>query len=420
MPPEQTEGRFMGETSRSAISYARLMIGALFLWLLLLSSSQAQGRMPVTVVVARQNAVTEWLPVVGSLAVREEIQVYPSIQGQAIEQILVEVGQQVEGGQALAILDTTDARMLLDKNSVSIRRAKAAVAVETSRLDVALVTEAETRRVLERSRALQPKGAVSQQVLDEHQNAHARAMAELGLARQSLALAEADAELVARERKEIERTIERSTVRAPDAGLVLSRTARIGTMSSSSSVPLFVIAKDGVVEFVAQVTETGFVRLRQGMHAQITMPGHGISLRGTVRLSDAQLDPATRSGEVHVELDERAKLVPGVFARGRINISSRQNILLPGSAVKSASGTSTVFVVNDGVVDERQVTLGSRRDGFVEIVEGVSDGETVVLKAGAFLKAQEKVQPVIATLNWPSVDHLATSSTVMGGEEVAQ
>lgn len=410
----------MGEASRSAISCARLTFGALFFWFLLLSPSQAQDRMPVTVVVARQGAVTEWLPVVGSLAAREEIQVYSSIQGQAIEQILVEAGQQVEKGQALAILDTTDARLLLDKNSVSILRAKAAVAVEASRLDVAMVTEAETRRTLERSRALQPKGAVSQQVLDEHQNAHARAAAELGLARQSLALAEADAELVARERKEIERTIERSTVRAPEAGLVLSRSARIGAMSSGSAVPLFVIAKDGVVEFVAQVTETSFVRLRQGMPSQIIVPGRDNPVGGMVRLSAAQLDAATRSGEVHVELDEREGLLPGVFARGSINTSSRRNILLPGSAVKSASGTSTVFVVKDGVVDERQVTLGSRQDGFVEIMNGVSDGEMVVLKAGGFLKAQEKVQPIIATSDWPRVDQLATSSTAISGEAVAR
>lgn len=409
----------MGETSHSAVSHVRFVIGVLFSWLLFLSPSHAQDRMPVTVVVARQSAVTEWVPVVGSLAAKEEIQVYPLIQGRAIEQIQVEVGQSVEKGQVLAVLDTTDARMLLDKNSVSILRAKAALAVEASRLDVAMVTEAEARRTLERSRALQPKGAVSLQVLDEHQNAHARAEAELALARQSLALAEADAELVARERKEIEHTIERSMVRAPDAGLILSRSARIGTMSSSSGVPLFVIAKDAVVEFVAQVTETSFVRLREGMRAQITVPGRDIPVSGTLRLSAAQLDPATRSGEVHVALDTEEKLTPGVFARGSINTSSRQNILLPGTAVKNGSGTSTVFVVKDGVVDERQVTLGSRQNGLVEIVEGVSDGEMVVLKAGGFLKAQEKVQPVIATSSRPSVDHLA-SFTAMDGEGVAQ
>ncbi|OHV77253.1 efflux RND transporter periplasmic adaptor subunit [Rhizobium sp. LCM 4573] len=363
--------------------------------------------MPVTVVVARQTDVTERLPVVGSLAAREEVQVYSSVQGQAIEQILVEVGQHVAKGEALAVLDMTVARMLLDKNSVSIMRAKTAVSVEASRLDVALVSEAEARKILERSRALQPKGAVSQQVLDEHQNAHARAVAELGLARQSLALAEADAELVARERKEIELTIERSTVRAPEAGLVLKRTARIGAMTSGSADPLFVIARDAVMEFVAQVTETSFVRLQEGMRAVVTLPGRDRPIGGTLRLSAAQLDPATRSGEVRIELDDDQGLRPGVFARGSINASSRNNILLPGSAVKTSSGQNSVFIVKDGVVGVRKVTVGARQDGFVEIVGGVSDGEMIVLKSGGFLKTQERVRPVITASDRPLAGNMA-------------
>lgn len=368
--------------------------------------------MPVTVVVARQGAVTEQVPVVGSLAAREEVQVHPLIQGRAIEHILVEVGQKVDKGQPLAMLDTTDARLLLDKNSVSILRATAAIQVEESRLDVAKVSEAEARKMLERSRALQPKGAVSQQVLDQHENAHARAVAELGLARQSLRLAEADAQLIARERDEIEVTIERSTVRAPGAGLVLRRTARVGAITSDSGDPLFVLAEDAAIEFVAQVTETSFVRLAEGMHATITLPGYEGPLGGIVRLNAAELDPATRSGEVRIELDDVDGLKPGVFARGSINALARRNILLPGSAVKTASGASNVFVVKDGVVDLRQVNVGVRQDGFVEILDGLRDGEMVVLKSGGFLKAEEKVRPVIAASDRPAADHLAASFTI--------
>lgn len=395
----------------------RPIAGALVAWLALgpLAVS-AQEQMPVTVVVARQEAVTERIPVVGSLAAREEIEVHPLIQQRAIEQILVETGQHVEKGEPLAVLDTTDARMLLDKNSVSILRAKAAVSVEASRLDVAMVTEAEARKTLQRSRALEAKGVVSQQLLDEHENAHARAVAQLGLARQSLQLSEADAEIIARERKEIELTIERSTVKAPDAGLVLRRIARIGAMTATSSTPLFVIARDAVIEFVAQVTETSFVRLREGMRAEIALPGFEHPLGGTVRLNAAQLDPATRSGEVRIELDEMAGLRPGIFARGSILATARRNILLPGTAVKTGSGASSVFVVTDGMVDLRRVVVGVRQDGLVEIIEGVTDGEMIVLKSGSFLKADEKVQPVIVSLDRPSPNHLAGSFPAQGAE----
>ncbi|SFB32758.1 RND family efflux transporter, MFP subunit [Rhizobium sp. NFR07] len=402
----------MGGLSLSVLSPARIvavlfLASAALLWLVPLSASHAKEQMPVTVVVARQGAVTEKIPVVGSLAAREEVDVHPLVQGQAIEKILAEVGQSVQKGQPLAIIDTTEAVMLLDKNAISILRARAAMQVEMSRLDVASVAETQARRVLERSRALQPRGAVSQQVLDEHENAHARALAELGLARQSVALAEADMELVARERREIELTIERSTVRAPEAGLVLRRTARIGAMTSGSAAPLFVIARDAVVEFVAQVTETSFLRLGEGMRAEINLFGYEGSLGGTVRLNAAGLDAATRSGEVRVELDETSGLKPGAFARGTINASARRNILLPGSAVKTAGGRSNILVVRDGVIDLRQVTTGARQDGLVEIVDGVSDGEMVVLKSGGFLKAEDRVRPLVAASGRPAEDHLA-------------
>lgn len=399
----------MGGISRSLFSSLRTVIGALSLWLAFVPAAQSDEQMRVTVVVARPDDIIERAPVVGSLIAREEIEVHPLVQARAIEHILVEIGQRVEKGQPLAVLDTTEAVMLLGKNEVSLLRARAAVEVEASKLEVAAVTEAETRKNLERSRALQPKGAVSQQVLDQHQNTHARALAELDVARQSLQLAEADAELIVRERREIELTIERSTVKAPDAGLVLKRSARIGAMTSSSASPLFVIAKNAAIEFVAQVTETSFMQLEEGMRAEISLSGHDRPLSGTLRLNAAELDPTTRSGEVRIELDETAGLKPGAFARGSIYASARRNILLPGSAVKTASGASTVLVVKEGVVDVRPVTVGARQDGLVEIVDGVSDGEMVVLKSGSFLKADEKVRPVIATSVQPSASNLAAA-----------
>ncbi len=353
--------------------------------------------MPVTAVVARQEAITERIEVVGTLAAREEIQVHPSVLGKEIRQILVEAGQHVSRGQALALLDTTEAQMLLGKNAVNLVRGKAAVAVERSRVDMALITEEEARRKLERSRALQPKGAIADNVLEEHRNAYARAGAELRLARQSLELAEAEEQIIARERQEIELTVERSTIRAPNSGRILSRNARIGAMTSGSAEPLFVIAEDDDMEFVAQVTETIFVRLHEGMRAEVTLPGRNDVTEGKIRLNAAQLDPKTRSGTVRVELADDEGLFPGVFARGAIDVAERRNVLVPSSAVRSAGGTHNVYVISDGVVNVRRVSIGSSQGGLVEIVSGIEDGEAIALKAGAFLKAEERVKAVMVT-----------------------
>lgn len=353
--------------------------------------------MPVTAVVARENMIIERIEVVGTLAAREEIQVHPMVQGKEIRQILVEAGDHVAAGQALALLDTTEAQMMLGKNAVALVRAKANVAVESSRLDMALIGEEEARRKLERSRMLQPKGAIADNVLEEHQNAYARAGAELRLARQSLELAEAEEQLIARERQEIQLTVERSTIRAPGGGRILSRNARVGAMTSGSGEPLFLIAGDDDIEFTAQVTETSFVRLQPGMRAAIALPGRSLPISGTIRLNAARLDPKTRSGTVHIELPDNEGLVPGIFARGTIELAQRRNILVPGSAIRSAGGASNVYVLSGGVVDIRPVRVGTSQAGLVEILDGVSDGETIAFKAGAFLKAEERVSPILVT-----------------------
>ncbi|APO68968.1 RND family efflux transporter protein [Rhizobium gallicum] len=375
--------------------FANLVAAAAFIGCMSSIASFAEVQAPVTAIVATQGVLTERIEVVGTLVAREEIQVHPSVLGKEIRQIVVEAGQHVEQGQPLALVDTTEALMLLDKNTVTLLRARAAVAVESSKVDVAIVSEAEALKKLERSRALQPKGAIAENVLDEHLNAHARAVAELQLARQSLELAQAEQQLIARERQEIELTVLRSTVRAPSSGKILRRNARIGAMTSSSAEPLFVIAADNDIEFLADVTETSFVRLREGMRAKIVLPGRARPVAGAVRLNAAQLDSKTRSGTVRIELAEKDGLIPGLFSRGTINFAERRNILLPGTAVKSRSGSHNVYVISDGVVDVRQIRVGSQQSGLVEVLDGVKDGEIVALKAGAFLKAQERVNPVV-------------------------
>jgi HlyD family secretion protein len=357
----------------------------------------ARDKAPVTVAFAKQRDMVERISVVGSLAAREEVLVHPSIAGREIQQILAEVGQTVEQGQPLAVFDRADAMLALDKSAVRALRARAAVAVETGKVEVALVAAREARKQLDRSLTLQPKGIIADQVLDERQNAYDRAVVETALARQSLDLARAEEQLIEQERREIELTINRSTLRAPESGLVLERNARVGVMTSDSGTPLFRLAKDGRIEFVAEVTETNFVRLSKGMRAKVTVPGRDEPLGGTLRLNAAQIDPKTRSGTVRIELDESEGLIPGVFARAVIDTSTRTNVLLPATAVRSTRGSHSVYVVKDDVVETRTVRTGLRQGNSVEIIEGVKEGEMVVLKAGGFLRDQDRVTPVVVS-----------------------
>ncbi|KQS88499.1 RND transporter [Rhizobium sp. Leaf453] len=352
--------------------------------------------MPVTVVRAERSDISESISVVGRLAAREEIAVHPLVFGKEVTDVLVDAGDVVEKGQALAILDTIEARILLDKNAVNRLRAQAAVLVEDRKVEVARVAERDALQRVQRSRALHTKQALAEQVLDEHENAYARAVAELELARQSLALAHADEKLIERERREIELTVERSTVRAPRAGRILSRDVRIGSTTSDAPPPLFVLGENDTIEMLAEVTQNNFVSLQEGMAARITIPGEDRSIEGTIRLKAARLDTATGSAVVRIQLPNAADLVPGMFVRAAIDTSARNGVLVPASAVRNTGTGPVVYVVKDDKVAMRTVSTGPRQDDRVEIRDGLSAGELVVLKAGGFFKGRERVQPLIA------------------------
>ncbi|MBB4956089.1 HlyD family secretion protein [Agrobacterium vitis] len=373
-----------------------LSASALFSSLTLYPAGEVLGQeiKTVTVAAAERATIHDHVPVIGSLIAKEVVRVNALVEGKEVTDILVEVGTVVSKGQPLALLDSTDAALLLDKNTVQLERAAAAVAQERSRVEVASVTERETRKVVERSRSLLGTGAVSQQMLDEHEGAFSRAKSQLELERQSLMLAEADRKLIERERAEIALTIDRSTVRAPVTGLILSRNARVGAMTSSSADPLFILAKDGLIEMEASVSETNFVRLKEGMRAEVTVPGGDETIPGRVRLNAAQIDPSTRMGTVRVELAQGQALIPGAFVHGRIEIARRSNVTVPATAVKTQNGEVSIFVVENDRAILRPVTLGSQAGTAIEVIDGVDEGEIVVIKSGSFLKADEKIDAV--------------------------
>ncbi|TCQ17208.1 HlyD family secretion protein [Rhizobium sp. PP-CC-3G-465] len=351
----------------------------------------------VTVGAAERATVYDHVAVVGTLIAKEEMRVNALIEGKEIRQILVEAGDVVRKGQPLALLDVAQAELLLERNTVQLSRVAVAVAQENSRIDVASVTARETRKAVERSRSLFGKGVVSQQLLDEHENAFSRAKSQLEMAQQALTLAEADRKLVELERSEIALTIERSTVRATASGLILIRNARVGSVTSPSGDPLFSMAQDSLVEVEASVSEASFIRLKEGMGAEIIVPGRTGPIHGRVRLSAARIDPGTRMGLVRVELVQGQGLVPGAFVYGRIETGQRSNVVVPATAVRSQDGKSSVFVVENDLVRARSVTLGSPAGSTIELLSGVKDGEIVVIRSGSFLKAGEKILAVRST-----------------------
>lgn len=182
-------------------------------------------------------------------------------------------------------------------------------------------------------------------------------------------------------------------VRAPDAGVVSSVSAAIGATASAAAQPLFGIVKGGELDLLAEASTSALSRLSPGQKAKVEIIGVG-ELNGTVRRSTATINPQTQLGQVYVAVAHDARLRVGAFGRAMIDVGESCGATIPLSAVLYGSDGTVVQVVRDDRVETRNVTVGLIEKGQVEIRDGLSEGDVVVARAGAFLRDGDRVRPV--------------------------
>jgi HlyD family secretion protein len=185
------------------------------------------------------------------------------------------------------------------------------------------------------------------------------------------------------------------SVHAPAAGVVSAVTAMIGTTASPSAPPLFRIVKRGEMELLAEAPGSALSRLAPNQTAIVDIIGVG-ALAGKVRLSSTAINPQTQLGQVRVFVGGDPSLRVGAFGRATIDVGRSCGTAIPLSAVLYGQDGTVVQVVRDNRVETRSVTVGLIQAGKAEISEGLSEGDAVVVRAGAFLKDGDRVRPMKA------------------------
>ncbi|HRO14030.1 MAG TPA: efflux RND transporter periplasmic adaptor subunit, partial [Paracoccus sp. (in: a-proteobacteria)] len=225
--------------------------------------------------------------------------------------------------------------------------------------------------------------------------AEAAARAAAASAQGGLAVARAALAQTAAARDIARLNVERTRIAAPVDGLVVARSAALGALSSAAGDPMFTLIENGMIEMQGEVIETALLDLQRGDRAELDVAGVG-RIAGEVRLLPAAVDPATRLGEVRIALPADDRLRAGLFASGDIVTSRRESVTVPATAVLADADGERVQVVANGIVDSRAVRAGLLWQGRREILEGVSEGEMVIERAGAFFRAGDPVNVVQA------------------------
>ena len=349
----------------------------------------------VSVVVVKPGDLVEQAVITGTLVPRDEILIAPELDGLRITEVLAEEGDHVMQGEVLARLTHEMLDVQLAQNAASAARAEAAIAQGRSQIDQSEAAAIEAKLSLDRAEALRRSGNEPEAIMEQRASASRSAGGRLAASRFGLTMAEADLTLAKAQRAELDLRLKRTAIRAPVAGVVSRRVARVGAATAMAGEPLFRMIAHGLIELEGDVIETGLGRLAVGAPATVEVGGKLV--HGKVRVVYPEVDRATRLGKVRVALDPDPTLRIGAFARGTLEVARWHGLSLPLSALLYGDdGSASVLVVIDGRVAERKVKTGLMTATAVAVETGLAPGDVVVARAGSFLRPGDLVRTVVA------------------------
>ena len=372
-------------------------------------SQGKEARIAITAAKVAAREIARSVEVTGTLLPIEEV-VLTNEQPGTVEAVLVDLGDRVEPGQLLLRLDEREARLALTQAEANLLAAERALGRTRAGAEAARATVARSRAGLEEARLnrkrfeeLFTEGAVSASQRDSARTQDDMAAATV---RWAEAQAEGDAEAVHSAAAAVEQAraalalarkrVADTAVRSPMKGAVKQRLVSAGD-GIREKTPLLILVATDPLKLQGTVPERFAPEVRVGQPVAVTLEAYpGRAFRGKLSRMSPSVDPQTRTLALEALLDNPdGRLKPGFFARGQVLARTDKGVpFVPEAALYTFVGVTKVFVVADGTVQERQVEIGERLDGWVEIRRGVKPGEVV---ATANLAALFDGAPVTVT-----------------------
>ena len=297
----------------------------------------ARPPMPVEAEVAKADRIAQEIIAVGSLRSNESVTLSSEIAGR-ITSIAFREGQPVKRGALLFELDD------------SVYRAE----LEQARAGLAL-----SERTHERAQELFGRSLISTRERDE-------AAAQLDVDRAAVALAEA--------------RLAKTRIRAPFEGVVGLRSVSPGDYITAGQ-PLAPLEQLSVLKADFRLSEAALPAIKPGQALNLEVDAYpGKVFVGRVYAIDPRLAEETRSIGVRARVpNDNGELRPGLFARVRLVIAERDNVVLvPEQSVLPQGDRRFVYVIENGTAALRPVELGLRQAGRVEVVSGIKPGDVVI------------------------------------------
>lgn len=301
-----------------------------------------------------QDDISTYIQATGSISPRAETFIGPKVNGR-IEAFFADEGDFVEKGDPLVRLEQI--RFTLD-----LKQARAAHEENTANLK-------NLKRTLKRKNELFEKDVIDKQVIDDLQTQVELARARADMSASRLATAGVN--------------LQDSVLYAPFSGFVVERRMNRGEMyAARSNEYVFHLVDTSVVEVEVDIFETKKRFVSVGEAVSVTVDAFAEkNFSGTITVVNPLIDPASRKFLVKIEVTNPDYLLePGMFARVAITEHTTEKaVLVPARAVLERDGKKVVFTVEEARARKRPVSIGLSTYRRVEITEGVSPGEQVIV-----------------------------------------
>jgi RND family efflux transporter MFP subunit len=311
-----------------------------------------------------------------------------------VNKIFTDEGMHVQSGQVLATLDDTDARARLA--SAEADRNATAAALGDLRVNLA-----NAERELWRMDTLRTRDLVSQQDRDQARMAVESLRARIALASAQVSASEARIQIA-------QQDLDNCTVRAPFAGIVVSKDAQVGEMVSPISAGggftrtgIATIVDMDSLEIEVDVNESYIARIKAGQPATAVLDAYtDWQIPAQVRTVIPTADRQKATVKVRVAFD---RLDPRILPDMGVKVTflgdevshppdGGARVRVPRAALQVEGGSPAVFVYHDGRVERRAVRLGQVRGDEQEVIAGLSDGEQVVTTSLGELRDGQRAQ----------------------------
>jgi RND family efflux transporter MFP subunit len=375
-----------------------------------------------TVVAVKRGTIAHTLKLAGQFQPYQVVDVHAKVSGY-IKHIYVDIGDKVQAGQTLAVLEVPELNAQL-KGTVSqfgrskdeITRAQHEVARAESEHSA---VHADYLRLLQASTA-QP-GLIAQQELDNAQSKDLSTAAQIDAAKASVSGARQGADVADADRERVQDLNDYTHVTAPLSGIIVWRYAdtgaliQAGTASDTQSRPLVKLSQSSLLRLRLPVPEDAVSYVHEGAEVNVTVDAVHRTLVGkVVRFTrDVSLATGTMETEIDVENNDLS-LTPGMYANTTLELERMNNVLLiPVQAViRNGNQASVLMVDSGGRVQARNVALGIQGTTLVEVRSGLNEGDKVITGGQSNYQPGEVVRPRLEDL--PTAD---VSQEQSGGDK---